>query len=177
MSKEQMLADYITVNERISKFYEIYPNGRIITELVSWNDSVIIMKAYAFRDESNVIGATGHAYEKEGTTYINKTSALENCETSVVGRCLANLGLEIKRSVASREEVENAIGQQEQLKKESKEPIPDEIKHKYQIVKGDKEKLEEWVEQMKAKGYTYQQLNELLTKKLIERKEKEKANE
>ena len=55
--------------------------------------------------------------EKEGSTYINKTSHIENCETSAVGRALAMLGFEIKKSVASKEEVENAKIQQEMMKK------------------------------------------------------------
>ncbi len=173
--REEELKKYITVNERISKFYEHFPNGRIITELVSWNDGIIIMKAFAFRDETNVICATGHAYEKEGTTDINRTSALENCETSVVGRCLAILGLEVKRSVASREEVENALNQQELLKEENSEPIPDSLKIKYQLAKGDLEKLEEWVEQSKAKGYSYQDMQMALIKKI--QKNKETSNE
>ena len=93
-----MLKDYITVNERILKFHELYPLGRIITEIVSWSDGIIIMKAFAFRNSDDELpSSTGHAYEKEGSTYINKTSALENCETSVVGRCLANLGLNVAK--------------------------------------------------------------------------------
>jgi hypothetical protein len=175
MSKDDALKDYVTVNERIAKFYDQYPAGRIITELVSWNDGIIIMKAFAFRDETNVISSTGHAYEKEGTSYINKTSALENCETSVVGRCLANLGLEIKRSVASKEEVENAIHQQEILKQEKNEPIPDSLKIKYQLAKGDTENFEEWVASNKVKGYSYQDMQMALIKKI--QKNKEMTNE
>lgn len=109
MGKENALKDYVEVNTRIMKFYEKYPNGRILTEIVSWNDGVIVMKATVYRDESDVIAATGHAYEKEGSSFINKTSALENCETSACGRALAMLGFEIKKSVASREEVANAM--------------------------------------------------------------------
>jgi len=167
MSKEDILKDYITVNERILKFYELYPEGRINTELISWNDGIIIMKAYAYRDQTNVISSTGHAFEKEGSSYINKTSALENCETSVVGRCLANLGLEIKRGVASREEVENAIDIQEVLKGEKDKPAPSALKAKYQLGKGDLEGFEEWFETSKTRGYTISQLEEGLTKKLM----------
>ena len=119
MGKENALKDYVEVNTRIMKFYEKYPNGRILTEIVSWNDGVIVMKATVYRDESNVIAATGHAYEKEGSSFINKTSALENCETSAVGRSLAMLGFEIKKSVASREEVANAQLQQATINKSS----------------------------------------------------------
>lgn len=163
-----MLKDYITVNERILKFYELYPLGRIITELISWNDGIIIMKASAFRTtEDELPSSTGHAFEKEGSTYINKTSALENCETSVVGRCLANLGLEIKRGVASREEVENAIDIQEVLKGEKDLPAPSALKAKYQLGKGDLEGFDEWFETSKTRGYTISQLEEGLTKKLM----------
>jgi hypothetical protein len=167
MSKDDILKDYITVNERILKFYELYPQGRINTELISWNDSIIIMKAYAYRDETNVISSTGHAFEKEGSSYINKTSALENCETSVVGRCLANLGLEIKRGVASREEVENAVSAQQILKDEKETPAPSSLKAKYQLGKGDLEGFEEWFETSKSRGYTISQLEEGITKKLM----------
>jgi hypothetical protein len=167
MSKDDILKDYITVNERILKFYELYPQGRINTELISWNDGIIIMKAYAYRDETNVISSTGHAFEKEGSSYINKTSALENCETSVVGRCLANLGLEIKRGVASREEVENAVSAQQILKDEKDVPAPSSLKAKYQLGKGDLEGFDEWFQTSKSRGYTISQLEEGITKKLM----------
>ena len=115
MGRENALKDYVEVNVRIMKFYEKYPNGRILTDIVSWQDGVIVMKATVYRDETDVIAATGHAYEKEGSSFINKTSALENCETSACGRALAMLGFEIKKSVASREEVANAQLQQQSL--------------------------------------------------------------
>ena len=108
-SKETALKDYIEVNVRIMKFYEKYPEGRILTEIVKWENEVIVMKATAYRDEKDIPAATGYAYEKEGSSFINKTSALENCETSAVGRCLAILGFEIKKSVASSEEVAKAM--------------------------------------------------------------------
>ena len=109
--------DYVQVNERIEKFYEKYPDGSIQTEIISNQNGEIIFKAYAFRDREDTRPATGHAMEREGSTYINKTSHIENCETSAVGRALAMLGFEIKKSVASREEVANARRQQEELSK------------------------------------------------------------
>ena len=111
------LDDYVQVNERIEKFYEKYPDGSIQTEIISNQNGEIIFKAYAFRDREDTRPATGHAMEREGSTYINKTSHIENCETSAVGRALAMLGFEIKKSVASREEVANARRQQEELSK------------------------------------------------------------
>ena len=108
------LQDYVEVNTRIMKFYEKYPEGRILTEILEWKDGVVVMKATVYRDSSDVIAATGHAYEKEGSSFINKTSALENCETSACGRALAMLGFEIKKSIASKEEIANAILNQSQ---------------------------------------------------------------
>lgn len=102
--------EYVEVNERLKAFREIYPNGSIMTEIVSHQDGVVVMKAVIVIDGQ--IRATGHAYEKEGSTFINKTSYIENCETSCWGRALACLGLGLDTSVASVEEVANAIKQQ-----------------------------------------------------------------
>lgn len=106
--RENALKDYVEVNVRIMKFYEKYPNGRIITDMVSWENDKVVVKAKVYRDNEDVVASTGYAYEKEGSSFINKTSALENCETSAVGRALAMLGFEIKKSIASYEEVANA---------------------------------------------------------------------
>ena len=110
------MSDYVQVNERIEKFYEKYPDGSIQTEIQSIVDGVVIIKAYAYRDREDPRPATGHAYEKENSSFINKTSYIENCETSAVGRALAMLGFEIKKSIASKEEVENAKLQQQPTK-------------------------------------------------------------
>ena len=85
------------------------------------DNGIVIFKAYAFRNNEDTRPATGHAMEKEGSSYINKTSHIENCETSAVGRALAMLGFEIKKSIASKEEVEDAKLQQEMMKPISKE--------------------------------------------------------
>ena len=114
--KKFNLDEYVTVNERIMKFYEKYPEGRIVTEIISWQDGIIVMKATVYRDSNNIPAATGHAYEKEGSSFINQTSALENAESSATGRALAMLGFEIKKSIASYEEVANA-----KLNQDSKE--------------------------------------------------------
>lgn len=112
--RQDALKDYVEVNVRIERFYQKFPNGRINTFMQSNDNGVVIMRAEVFRDLNDAQpSATGHAYEKEGSSYINKTSYIENCETSAVGRALAILGFEIKKSVASKEEVANAQLQQQ----------------------------------------------------------------
>lgn len=106
---------YAEVNQRIKAFRCIHPNGRILTEILKLEDGMCLMKASAF-DEVGTLLATGHAYEKEGANFINKTSYIENCETSAVGRCLAMCGIGIDSSVASEEEVTNAMVQQGKVK-------------------------------------------------------------
>jgi hypothetical protein len=110
---------YVEVNERIKYFRENFKGWQLTTEIVSLENGVIIMKALCI-DENGVLMSTGHAYEKEGSTFINKTSYIENCETSAVGRALGNLGIGIDTSVASAEEVKNAIKQQKAPKQPDK---------------------------------------------------------
>ena len=120
---------YAEVNQRIKAFRMCYPEGTIKTEIVSIDNGVCIMKADIiiplFDDAGLLVDkwllGTGTAYEKENSTFINKTSYIENCETSAVGRALAMCGFGIDTSIASKEEVENAIQQQEQEEKELKE--------------------------------------------------------
>ena len=50
-----------------------YLEGRIVTEIISWQDCVIVMKATVYRDSNNIPAAAGHAYEKEGSSFINQT--------------------------------------------------------------------------------------------------------
>lgn len=103
------LDDYETVEQRIKRFYEAHPNGRIITELVERDASqkMWIVKAFVFvTDEIEALPrATGYAFEIDGSGMANQTSALENCETSAIGRALANMNLSGNKR-ASREEME-----------------------------------------------------------------------
>lgn len=103
--------NYVEVNQRIKAFRMLYPEGSIQTEILSNENGVVLMKANII-DEKGVLLGTGHAFEKESSSYINKTSYIENCETSAVGRALAMCGIGIDTSIASAEEVENAINNQ-----------------------------------------------------------------
>lgn len=179
---DDRLKDYIEVNKRIEEFWEKYPNGRLHTEIVSWADGVIVMKAMVYKDiKDQIPAAVGHAYEKEGSTFINKTSALENCETSCLGRAIAIAGFSIKRSIASKEEVANAMHQQEQIakqeKKQQSKPEPDRTRDpaliaKWQLLAGSVEGWEDFVKKcIGSKGWTWNQVDEYLTLKIKERKQ------
>lgn len=107
--------DYAEVNQRVKAFRCVYPEGFILTELVSNENGICVFRAqvgYYNEAGSPVIIATGTAYEKENSTFINKTSYIENCETSAVGRALGMAGYGIDKSIASAEEVQNAITNQ-----------------------------------------------------------------
>jgi len=103
------LDEYITVSERVERFYEKYPEGRIITNVIELNHETgfVLIQAMVYRASTDTQpSATGHASETRGDSYINKNSFVENCETGAVGRALALLGFEVKRGIASREELE-----------------------------------------------------------------------
>ena len=110
--------NYVQVNERVKAFRQLYPEGTIETELVYDADGVATMKATV--SVGDLVLATGYAQEKEASSYINKTSYIENCETSAVGRALGFLGIGIDTSIASAEEVDTAIKVQEGSNKISK---------------------------------------------------------
>ena len=113
--------EYVEVNERIKHFRSnpSYEGYKLTSEIVSIKDGVCIIKASVYNKEGELV-ATGHAYEKENSSFINKTSYIENCETSAWGRALGNLGIGIDTSIASLEEVQNATKQQQaSVKKEA----------------------------------------------------------
>lgn len=101
---------YAEVNQRILAFWEIFPNGSIITELLTDDGERCVFKATAYDKDMPL--ATGHAFEVRTASNINKTSYLENCETSAVGRALGMLGIGAEDAICSAEEVTAAINQQ-----------------------------------------------------------------
>lgn len=119
--------NYAEVPQRVKAFRMLYPQGFIITDMVSNDGGVCVFKAtagyYGENGEAYTLG-TGTAYEKENSSYINKTSYIENCETSAVGRALGFLSIGSDTSIASYEEVANAINQQENDNNEESKPAP-----------------------------------------------------
>jgi hypothetical protein len=104
------LADYEPVEVRLEKFIKDYPLFRIATELEVVEATRYIVKAYLFKDTSDSVAwATGYAEETVTSRGVNQTSALENCETSAIGRALANAGYAPKGKRPSREEMTKVV--------------------------------------------------------------------
>ena len=110
---------YATVAQRLQEFRKRYPLAQITTHLEKDEDNIVIFSSAIWVD--GVVVATGWAEEVRGSSKINDTSALENCETSSVGRALAFVGLGIDGSIASAEEVQNAIEIQNKTKDDAKD--------------------------------------------------------
>ena len=110
-SGKTIVKKYSMVVDRVDGFRQIFPDGCITTEILTMDESSVVMKA-TISDENGQVLASGLAREERDSSFINKTSFIENCETSAVGRALGFLGIGIDESMASAEEVANAITQQ-----------------------------------------------------------------
>jgi hypothetical protein len=108
------LEDYETVEERLVKFWKDHPDGQIHTKLLESTASRFIVEASVFRTEADLRPwTTGLAEETVQGRGVNATSALENCETSAIGRALANAGYATKGKRASREEMGKVAAKQQ----------------------------------------------------------------
>ena len=130
------LADYEPVEVRLEKFIKDHPSFRIATELEVVEASRYIVKAYLYKDASDgVAWATGYAEETVTSRGVNQTSALENCETSAIGRALANAGYAPKGKRPSREEMSKVVAQK---------PVKPAVQDLVQAIKAaDKEPAEQ----------------------------------
>ena len=102
---------YVEVSERLKYFRNNYKDYSLTTQIIECTSDQCVMVANVV-DPSGRIVATGHAHETKNSSFINKTSHVENCETSAWGRALANFGIGIDSSVASANEVQMAIAQE-----------------------------------------------------------------
>lgn len=108
-------ADYAEVAERLPLFWKDCPRGRIITEIVVDDGQRIVIRAELYADIADTVPTTtGFAEEIRGSSMVNKTSALENCETSAIGRALANYQYQGSKKRASLEEMVKVYRQGEQ---------------------------------------------------------------
>lgn len=123
--------EYADVAQRVRAFRMVYPTGQIFPRLISDENGVCKFSAdVGYYDETGAFRllAVGHAFERENGSYINKTSYIENCETSAVGRALGMAGFGIDASICSADELNNALAAQEaakqQPKQAAKKPAP-----------------------------------------------------
>lgn len=119
---------YAEVNQRIKAFRMVNPNGTLRTKLVKDENGICTFRSYVY-DENGKLLATGTAQEREDSSFINETSYIENCETSSLGRALGIAGYGIDTSIASAEEVANAIANQNK-------PITKEDASKFKMTAG-----------------------------------------
>lgn len=111
--------EYVMVNERLKEFRAKYKGFSLISEFVHLDADSCVIKASVVDENGRVI-ATGFAQEDRTSSTINRTSFVENCETSAWGRALGNLGIGIDVSIASAEEMEIAVAKQEKMKEQEK---------------------------------------------------------
>ena len=134
------LDDYETVEERLVKFWKDHPDGQIHTKLLENTASRFIVEASIFRTEADVRPwTTGLAEETVQGRGVNATSALENCETSAIGRALANAGYATKGKRASREEMGKVVAKAQVVEKiaEVKKQMADTSKEYVPVAKAD----------------------------------------
>ena len=157
---------YIEVNQRIKAFRQVYPTGTISTEIVSLENGVVLMKATVLDEEGEML-ANGFAYEKESSSFINKTSFIENCETSAIGRALGFCGFGIDSSVASAEEVENAMLNQGNQDKQERKASPKQVALLEKIYQGENlDKLLKYNNLEKLEDISMTKASELISKNM-----------
>ncbi len=116
------LEDYETVETRLEKWHGQYPDSRVETELIEASNTRFIVFAKLFKTEADAKPcATGLAFETISDRGVNATSALENCETSAIGRALANAGFAAKGKRASKEEMTKVVNNSFQEKLQSRQ--------------------------------------------------------
>jgi hypothetical protein len=147
-------ADYIPVNERIVTFYEQHPEGRIITAILDHDREAgfILIRAEVYRNPDDAMpSASGHAYEYKTDGPAQRSSYVEVCETSAVGRALVNLGLEVKRSGVGRESGPRATS-----------PPSPSASSEWQCNKSQQTMIEHHIGQLAKKGLSTPQVADLI---------------
>ena len=155
---------YIEVNERIKAFRKLFPMGTIKSEMISNENGVCVFRAEVIAD--GVVLGVGHAYEKETSSFINKTSYIENCQTSAVGRALGMAGFGIDTAISSADEVQNAIeNQKEEENTTEKKATPKQVEFLKSKYKGENlEKLLKTQKIEKIEDISISKASELISK-------------
>ena len=159
---------YVEVKERIKYFRENFKDWSLTSEVIDLTDDRCVIKATISNEKDRVI-ASGIAYESKGSSYINKTSFIENCETSAWGRALANIGIGLDVAIASADEVLNAKAQ-DKSKKPKIEKLTD-AKFSAMVVaigEGKGDTVRERLCKYKISKKQQAKIDELLTDKKVE---------
>lgn len=138
MTEKFKLDDYVTVAERIAAFHTRHPEGSLQAEVVTMTDKLVVVKAYAYRTADDIRPGIGwSSLEIPGKTPYTRGSELENAESSAWGRAIAALGFEVKRGIATANEIANKDGGERMKaptsaeiaseRKRTAAPLPDEI--------------------------------------------------
>lgn len=155
--------DYIEVNQRVKAFRQLVPNGRIDTNIIRLENDICTIKAEVYDESGNML-ASGIAEEKESSSFINKTSYVENCETSAVGRALGFLGIGIDTSICTAEELKNAINNQQQPGEEQRNYQSEINTYSALLANNSEQSAEEWVAKAKEKYSTLKGQADVLIK-------------
>lgn len=116
ITQEGKTKKYVMVKDRVKAFRQNFDGWSLRTMIESIDDTQVIFSARVYAADGELI-ATGYAHEVAGASDVNRTSHIENCETSAIGRALANLGIGIDDSYGSADEVVNAQNTQDSLDK------------------------------------------------------------
>ena len=119
--------NYAEVAQKVQAFRNLIPGGFITSEIIRFDPGIVYMKSEAgyYENGQKVILSTGHAFERQDASNVNKTSYIENCETSAVGRALAFIGIGSESSISSVDELKQAIETQNAI---AQGKIPDPTK-------------------------------------------------
>lgn len=165
------LENYVEVKDRIATFIADFPNGSIKSFIRHLEGDVVVVEARVFRTIEECIAdvyTSGFSREIEGKGNVNKTSHLENCETSAIGRALANMGYGVDVNRASRSEMLKVARQNEEhdaLLNFVREVFPKLTEDTEGVVEGDTVKL---IEYLKGEGGAAMKDNYRLARSVVE---------
>ena len=159
---------YVEVKERIKYFRENFKDWSLTSEVIDLTEDRCVIKATISNEKGRVI-ASGIAYENKGSSYINKTSFIENCETSAWGRALANIGIGLDVAIASADEVLNAKAQDKSKKPKIEKLTDDKLSAMVVAIgEGKGDTVRERLCKYKISKKQQAKIDELLTDKKVE---------
>ena len=165
--KDKSNLEYVDIADRVQMLHSQFPGCSIVTSIEQYHELkdykyVVIMKCSIFDKEGRLL-STGHAREVEGSSDINKTSFLENAETSALGRAIGNLGIGSKKAIASKEEIDGAVEKKKVIQKQealtkadtlNKQVTSKEVDYSYITDSRTDADIKKWGAELKKVGIT-----------------------